>query len=378
MKVIGLMSGTSMDGITAALTEILEKDGKLDIKLLSYETFPYPEELREELMEVAEDGHLNDLCRLNFEIGEKFAEAAENLLNEEEVELIGSHGQTVCHLPPDGNGGKTYTLQIGEADVIAERTGIKTVADFRTRDVAAGGEGAPLIPFVDYKLFQSNSKNRVALNIGGIANITYLPTGGGKGEVIAFDTGPGNMVLDQLVRDLTDGRMNYDENGAMARRGEVSEQLLSKLMDNPYFDRSPPKSTGRKDFGKAFTNSVKERGRQMGMDTNDIIASVTAFTAESIKYSCDKYLRAVDELIAAGGGTENDTLMEELQNRVNFPVKTTDEFGIPPEAKEAVGFAILAYETNKGRPSNILGATGAKKYVVLGKISSGEVAENER
>ncbi len=381
MKVIGLMSGTSMDGITAAMVEIDEKVNGLKVELLRHKTTPYPEKIKNELIELVDKGDVDTLCRLNFQVGEQFASAAESVIDyRNEARLIGSHGQTVCHLSSEKEGGSTYTLQIGEPDVIAERTGIKTIADFRTRDLAAGGEGAPLIPYVDYKLFQSHSKNRVALNIGGIANVTYLPAEGTKSDVIAFDTGPGNMILDQLVRNITDGEKDFDENGEMARKGRVSDQLLSWLMGHPFLDKTPPKSTGRKDFGKFFANETEEQGRKMGLEPRDILASATVFTVESIKQGCENHLGKIDELIAAGGGTKNDFLMEELRKRLDFPVRTTKDFGIPPEAKEAIGFAILAYEANRGKSANIPGATGAKKFVPLGKISpgTGGIDENPR
>jgi len=378
MKIIGLMSGTSMDGITAALTAISESNNGISVDLLDYETRPYPEKVKRELLELTEGGDVETLCKVNFAVGEQFALAAESVIgNGKEVKLIGSHGQTVCHLSGKRCGNSTYTLQIGEPDVIAERTGIRTIADFRPRDIAAGGEGAPLIPYVDYKLFQSESRNRVALNLGGIANVTYLPAGGEKEDVLAFDTGPGNMVIDQLVRKTTDGEKEFDEGGNIAAKGNVDEEFLAWLMDNSYVKKTPPKSTGRKDFGRSYAEEVEEKGRKLGLSSGDILASVTAFTAESVKYGCEKYLGGIDEMIAAGGGTKNDFLMQELRRRSGLKVVTTKDFGIPPEAKEAVGFAILAYETSRGKSSNIPGATGAKRFVPLGKISPGEVDFNE-
>ena len=372
MKVIGLISGTSMDGITGALTDI-SGDEKLSVELLSYETTPYPDKLKEEVMSLTEGGDVESLCKANYEVGEQFARAAEALRasSEHEPELIGSHGQTVCHLPPADDRKETYTLQIGEPDVIAERTGITTIADFRVRDVAAGGEGAPLIPYMDFKIFQSESTSRASINLGGIANVTYLPAGGTLEDVIAFDTGPANMILDHLVRDLTNGQKEFDEGGEMAGRGKVKDQLLSWLMDHPFITKKPPKTTGRKHFGKAFSRKVLRKGGKLGLNDEDLLATVTAFTAESLRYNLDEYLGPVEEIIIAGGGAKNDTLVAELEARTNLPIKTTADFGIPPEAKEAIGFAIMAYETYHGRPSNVPGATGARKFVKLGKISPG-------
>lgn len=372
MKVIGLISGTSMDGITGALTDI-SGDEKLSVELLSYETTPYPDKLKEEVMSLTEGGDVESLCKANYQVGEQFARAAEALRasSGHEPELIGSHGQTVCHLPPMDDRKETYTLQIGEPDVIAERTGITTIADFRVRDVAAGGEGAPLIPYMDFKIFQSESTSRASINLGGIANVTYLPAGGTLEDVIAFDTGPANMILDHLVRDLTNGEQEFDEGGKTAGAGEVNDQLLSWLMDHPFIAKAPPKTTGRKHFGKDFSRKVLRKGNELELNDEDLLATVTAFTAESLRYNLDEFLGSVEEIIIAGGGAKNDTLLRELEERTNSPIRTTADFGIPPEAKEAIGFAIMAYETYHGRPSNVPGATGARKFVKLGKISPG-------
>ncbi len=370
MKIIGLISGTSMDGITAALAEISGKD-ELKVDLLKYKTTSYPDELKDLLMALTEGGDVESLCRANFKVGEQFSRAAKEIIDDsgKKPELIGSHGQTVCHLPPSDDSEETYTLQIGEPDVIAERTGITTIADFRIRDVAAGGEGAPLIPYVDFKLFQSDSTDRVSINLGGIANVTYLPAGGTLDDIIAFDTGPANMVLDQLVRDLTDGEKEFDPGGRLAGSGEVHGDLLSWLLDHPFIKKPPPKTTGRKDFGKKFARRILRKGRKFELKDEDLLATVTAFTVESLRYNIEEYLGPVDEMIIAGGGVKNDTLVKELKDRTGLKIKTSGNFGVPAEAKEAIGFAILAYETHNGRPSNVPGATGARKFVRLGKIS---------
>lgn len=379
MMVIGLISGTSMDGITTALVDISGED-ELKVDLLKYKTKPYPDELKDLLMSLTEGGDVESLCRVNFEVGEQFAKAAQEIIDSSEgnPELIGSHGQTVCHLPPADDCNETFTLQIGEPDVIAEETGITTIADFRTRDVAAGGEGAPLIPYVDFKLFQSDSTNRASINLGGIANVTYLPAGATLDDVLAFDTGPANMILDQLVRDLTDGEKEFDRGGKMAREGSVHSGLLSWLMDHPFIEKPPPKTTGRKHFGKNFSQRVLRKGRELELKDRDLLATVTAFTVESLMFNVDKYLGTIDELIIAGGGAKNDTLVGELKDKTGLPIKTTGDFGIPTEAKEALGFAILAYETHHGRPSNVPGATGAKKFVQLGKISPAGGGKGEK
>lgn len=370
MKIIGLISGTSMDGITAALADISGEE-ELKVDLLQYKTTPYSDELKDLLMALTESGDVESLCRANFKVGEQFSKAAKKIIDSsgKKPELIGSHGQTVCHLPPSNGREETYTLQIGEPDIIAERTGITTIADFRIRDIAAGGEGAPLIPYVDFKLFKSDSLNRASINLGGIANVTYLPAGGTLDDIIAFDTGPANMILDQLVRDLTNGEREFDQGGKMAGSGKVQEDLLSWLMDHPFIEKPPPKTTGRKDFGKKFSRRVLRKSRELELTDEDLLATVTAFTAESLKYNIEEYFGPIDELIIAGGGAKNHTLVNELEDRTGLEIKTSGDFGVPPEAKEAIGFAILAYETHHGRPSNIPGATGARKFVRLGKIS---------
>ncbi len=375
MNVIGLMSGTSMDGVTAALIELADPNQSFDFQLLDYETFDYPVELKRRILELVNGGDIEELTRLNYEIGQVFADAALELIHRSEVpvELIGSHGQTVCHLPSGGKDEMTYTLQIGEADVIAEETGVTTVSDFRPRDIAAGGEGAPLIPYVDYELFRSDSEDRVALNLGGIANVTYLPAGGNIDEVVAFDTGPANMVIDNLVRRFTDGEEEFDRDGKWAAQGSTDKVLLNWLMNQQFVKKEPPKSTGRKDFGENFANVVEEKGRSLELSKSDVLATVTSFTAEAISYNCKRYLDRIDTVITSGGGTNNEILMDELSRRMDARITTTEEFGLSSEAKEAAGFALLARETILSRPSNVPGATGAGRSVILGKIS--QVAE---
>jgi len=388
MLVIGLMSGTSMDGVTAALVDIEEEQkeiplkptSRLRVKLLTSETFSFPYEVREELLRLSETGDIHELCDMNFFLGEVFAQAALDIVAKagrelSEISLIGCHGQTMCHHP---RGLKKYnfrrpsTLQIGEIDVIAERTGITTIGDFRPRDIAAGGEGAPLIPYVDHVLFSSPERSRVLLNIGGIANVTYLPAGAGPNEIKAFDTGPGNMVIDRIVQKLSGGKLAYDVSGAMAAKGEINESLLKELMEHPFIKRKPPKSTGREEFGEPFAIWLLEEARERGLGPEDLVATVTAFTVESIVENCRRFLGPFEELIASGGGVRNLTIMRWLAERLpGVKVTTTEEYGIPVQAKEAVGFAILAYQALKKRPNNVPAATGAKEHVVMGKIAWG-------
>ena len=360
-----------MDGITAALVELVGENESFGFEMLDYETFSYPNKLKRRLLDLVDGGSVEELTRLNYELGQEFASAANELRRRSKasVDLIGTHGQTVCHLPRKNDLENTYTLQIGEAAVIAEETGVTTVSDFRSRDVAAGGEGAPLIPYVDYKLLRSETEDRIALNLGGIANVTYLPANATLEAITAFDTGPANMVLDNLVRSFSNGEEEFDRDGQWAAQGSTDEKLLSWLMDREFIKKEPPKSTGRKDFGKDFAERVEQKGRSLNLSKSDLLATVTSFTAESVSYNCKTYLEGIDTVIASGGGTRNETMMAELSRRLDARVTTTKEYGLPPEAKEAAGFAILAYETSLGRPSNVPGATGASRPVILGKVS---------
>jgi anhydro-N-acetylmuramic acid kinase len=324
---------------------------------------------------------VDELCRLNVLLGELFAEAAAKVadaagLDLEDVDLIGSHGQTVRHLPkPETRLGHTTrcTLQIGEPCVIAERTGITTVADFRPRDMAAGGEGAPLVPLVDYLLFRSSNLNRAILNIGGIANITFLPAGCALGDVLAMDVGPGNMVIDHLAGLLTSGRERCDRGGQMASRGMVHEPLLAELMEHPFLQRPPPKSAGREDFGAGFSEDLYVRALQRKLRAEDVIATATAFTAHAVHDAVKRFAPChVDEFVVSGGGVHNATLMRHLE-RLFDPIRVLalEALGMCSDAKEAVAFAVLANETLSGNPGNLPKVTGASRPAVLGKIVPG-------
>lgn len=377
------MSGTSMDGITAALVEIGEDEDseRIKVKLIAYETFPFSDSLRKKLFDLCNSGSVQELCVMNFYLGELFADAALQVIKKagkqpSEVDFIGSHGQTICHLPSGlasaGEFSRPSTLQIGEIDVIAEITGITTVGDFRPRDMAAGGQGAPLIPYVDYVLFASPDRNRVMLNIGGIANVTYLPAGGDLSTIKAFDTGPGNMIIDTVVQTLSGGEKKYDKDGMMAAAGRINGELLRNLLAHPFIYKFPPKSTGREDFGEPFAMQIINKAQLRGLTPEDLVATVTAFTVESIVENCRRFLGPFEELIVSGGGARNLTIMRWLAERLpGIKVTTTEEYGIPVQAKEAVGFAILAYQTLRGKPNNVPAATGARRHVVMGKISWG-------
>jgi anhydro-N-acetylmuramic acid kinase len=319
-----------------------------------------------------------EVARLNFVLGELFADAALRVLEScnlqpHEVDLIGSHGQTICHLPGEG-----ITLQIGEPSVIAERTGITTVADFRPRDMAAGGQGAPLVPLFDYLVLRHGERNRIVQNIGGIANLTWLPADGRVTDVRAWDTGPGNMVIDECMHLLTGGKQNYDENGELAAQGRVDEQWLQALMQHSYFEREPPKTAGREEFGAAFAARFVGDGKARGLNAADIVATATAFTAESIAASyrvlstqMGADSKCTTEVILGGGGAFNSTLRRMLAERIPHQVLTLEDVGIRSDAKEAMAFAVLAHEAFLGHTTNVPGATGASRHVVMGKIVPG-------
>ena len=375
-RVAGLMSGTSADGVDAAIVEFSR--GK--VELLGFRTVPYGAALRRQVFALfdARTACVEDLCHLNFVLGEVFAEALKKAaagagIPLESIHLVGSHGQTVCHLPRGRAWGRCQvrsTLQIGEPSVIAERTGITTVADFRPRDCAAGGEGAPLVPYADYVLFRHPTRGRAVQNIGGIANITYLPAGGARTDILAFDTGPGNMMIDRIASLASGGKKHMDAGGRLAAKGRVDVPLLASLMNHRFLRRPPPKSTGREEFGYALADRVYDCGRQAGLAPADILATVTALTAESIAEAYRRFLpRMPDEVILCGGGARNRTLRVRLAKTL-APARVTvsDEFGISADAKEAVSFAILARETILGRCGNVPAATGARRPVILGKV----------
>ena len=383
-RVIGLISGTSADGVDAALCEISGSGrGGLSVKLVAEHTEPYPDFIRKRVLRAcdAESGSSADVSELNFLLGELFAASAKQLLQTagvpaDSVDLIGSHGQTVSHIPPRTEG-TTFqlgaTLQIGEPAVIAERTGISVISNFRSRDMAAGGQGAPLVPFVDYLMFSSDTLNRVALNIGGISNLTWLPAGGRPEDTLAYDTGPGNMIIDALVQHITQGEESFDRDGIMAAAGTVFEPMLHEMLRHEYLQRPPPKSTGREEFGIEYAMRMFDFGNRHGAMPRDVVATVTEFTALTIANSIKQYIGprgAVQEVIVSGGGALNPIIMERLQRDLpDAKVQLSDEFGVPVKAKESIAFAILARESALGRPGNLPSATGAQGPRVLGSFS---------
>jgi anhydro-N-acetylmuramic acid kinase len=361
VRVAGIMSGTSLDGIDVAVVDIAS--GKT--QTVAHSTSAYSRDTRKRILRAAS---APDISRLNFELGELYAKAVVAACGRggvplESLDLAGCHGQTIYH---EGSGRRANTLQIGEASVIAERLGIPVVSDFRTRDIAAGGQGAPLVPFVDFLLFASTKWNRVALNIGGIANITVLPRAAKEDQVIAFDTGPGNMVIDQLVERMTSGKQRLDRNGAIGARGHVNRLLLDALLSDRWYKMPPPKTAGREQYGAEFV----DRLHATGLPPEDLIATATAFTAATIAAGVKHFAPGAQELIAAGGGTHNRQLMAHIAAFLpDCRITTTAEFGIDPDAKEAIAFAILAYRTWKHKTGNLPSATGARRPVILGKVT---------
>ena len=381
MLILGLMSGTSVDGIDAALVEFSGDGTSFTWKLRGFTCVPWADDMRNAILDACRpDAPIQLVTALNVRVGEEFAKAARQSAENAGVSLahiscIASHGQTVWHQPtPVVIAGEevTGTLQIGEPSVIAQRTGCVVVADFRTGDMAAGGQGAPLVPFADYTLFHSPQETRAIQNIGGIANVTYLPAKGGLENVVAFDTGPGNMLLDALIYRVSEGHLNYDAAGGMAAAGQVCVPLLNTFLEDEYFALPPPKTTGREQFGRAYAERFYQQAQALGCAGADILATATRLTAETIARAYRDWLLPkgkLDTIIVGGGGVHNQTLMQHLRNLL-APARITThlEYGLPDEAKEAVAFALLAYETLHGRPSNVPSATGASRPVVLGKI----------
>ncbi|MBM3773701.1 MAG: anhydro-N-acetylmuramic acid kinase [Acidobacteria bacterium] len=383
MRIAGIMSGTSLDGIDVAIVDIEGKRPGRRAERASpgrriagyvFHSRPYPERVRKAILGVSNCAtHTGEISRLNFLLGELYAERVRETCRLRRIplgsiELIGCHGQTIFH---QGQGARflgrpiASTLQIGEAAVLAERTGIPVISDFRTRDMAAGGKGAPLVAFTDYLLFTHPTRSRVAVNIGGIANVHGIPAGARPEDVIAFDTGPGNMVIDALMRESSGGRRAFDRDGRVAARGKVDRALLDELLRDPYYRQRPPKTAGREQYGSGFIERLKATGLAMP----DLIATATALTAATIALGIRKFLKG-GELIAAGGGVHNPQIMAHLAALLpDMAMATTADFGIDPDAKEAIAFALLAYETWHRRPANLPSATGARRPVILGKIT---------
>jgi len=386
MRVLGLMSGTSLDAIDVALVDIELRDRTLVVSLLGWTEEAWPSELRERIRgwsDAAAVVRVADIANASMEIGAHFAAAAQRGataagVSLQAVDLICSHGQTVHH-QVDGHGRAVSTLQLGEPAVIAERTGRTVVADFRPRDIAAGGQGAPLVSFVDALLFVQEEQAVAALNLGGIANVTIVPSGA-PFEAVAFDTGPANAPIDGCARRLLEQALDRD--GALAAAGEPSEQLLAELLAEPYFERPPPKSTGRELFGDAFVARILARAAELGLGVEDVLASVTELSALAAARAIARWSPAWPEIVhVSGGGTRNPTLMRALERHLaeEAPggrpaprLQLVDDAGLPAAAKEAVSFAILGHEALFARPNSLPGATGAGHASVLGAIWPGD------
>ena len=382
MLVMGLMSGTSADGIDVALAEIRGEPPKLRTRLLKHTSRAMPAALRTEILRIAEGGSCTagEISQLNFRLGMAFADAAKAACKDfrvarSRVKLIASHGQTIFHQgrPVSFLGRATAsTLQIGEPGVIAARTGIPTVGDFRVADMAVGGQGAPLVPYADYLLYGHEKIGRVSLNLGGIGNVTVLPASAEPKDVQAFDTGPGNMLMDALVWHFTKKQQKFDRGARLARQGELNVKLLKTLLRDPYLRLGPPKSTGREYYGRAYFQELLRLAKKHGAGPQDLIRTATEFTVASVVDALKRFVlrkTKVQQLIVSGGGAKNPLVMAQLAAALApIEVLRSSEVGVPGEAKEAYAFALLAYETWHRRPGNLPSATGARKAVVLGKV----------
>lgn len=381
--VVGAMSGTSADGVDVVVVNLEGHGRNIRWRLVAKEIVPYPIDIKKKILASSERGGVRDACLLNYVIGFLFAKAimsvmASSGISTSDVDAVGSHGQTVYHMPEYkeiGDIASRCSLQLGNPAVIAETTGLITVGDFRSRDIAAGGHGAPIIAYVDWALLTSNNTGRLIQNIGGIANVTVLPPNADLSEVYAFDTGPGNMVIDEVMRFLYG--VEFDASGTTAMEGDVSYTLLEELMENRFIKAPPPKTAGRQEFGRRFAEFVIKRGNRLGLSKKDIVATVTMLTVKSIVYNYDKYIlksfgKKFSEVILGGGGVKNKFILRELEKELrkrDLKLLTHEDVGIESKYKEALGMSVLAHEALSGIPNNVPGATGASRRVVMGLIA---------
>lgn len=380
MFVVGLMSGTSVDGIDAALCEISGAPPNLQARIIHGITADYPEGFQARVLTASQPdtGRVDELCKLNFLLAELFAEAtlrviAESGLRLADVDLIGSHGQTFWHAV-ESDGRVSSTLQLTEGAILAERTGLTTISNFRPRDIAVGGQGAPLTAYVDWLLLRHPTHWRAVQNIGGIGNVTFLPPlSDVVSEPLAFDTGPGNALIDSMIVQLTDGAQSFDRDAEMARGGRIDEEWLHELLEHPYYDLQPPKTTGRELFSKAMAAELIAEGRRRGNDAATMLATVTTLTAQSIADAYTRFAPApIAEVILGGGGRHNPVMLDLLRGLLNpAKVLTHEDIGMDSDNKEALVFAVLAYETWHGRPGTLPALTGGTHPVVLGQITPG-------
>ena len=383
--VVGMMSGTSVDGVDAALVEISGTDSEPKVKLLAFENKPYPPQVREKIFSLFTPANatVDKVGYMNFLLGEIYAKSALSVIAKvgmkpEEIDVIGSHGQTIWHAPipesPDGIP-VAYTVQIGEGSVIAERTGILTVSDFRVADMAAGGQGAPLVPFSEYLLYRREKETILLQNIGGIGNMTVMPAGAKPRDVFAFDTGPGNMIIDAVISAVTGGEKTYDAGGETAAKGRVCNALLDILKEEPYYRQPLPKTTGREHFGVQYTEKILSWWKENPIPVEDLLATVTDLTAYSIADAYERYVLPkyrASEIIVGGGGSYNATLLRFMKERFaphGVAVRTQEDLGLSSDAKEAVAFALMADCCMRGKANTLPSVTGAEHPAVMGKIS---------
>lgn len=384
-RVVGMMSGTSVDGVDAALVEISGTDSEPKVKLLAFENKPYPPQVREKIFSLFTPANatVDKVGYMNFLLGEIYAKSALSVIEKagmkpEEIDVIGSHGQTIWHAPipesPDGIP-VAYTVQIGEGSVIAERTGILTVSDFRVADMAAGGQGAPLVPFSEYLLYRREKETILLQNIGGIGNMTVMPAGAKPRDVFAFDTGPGNMIIDAVISAVTGGEKTYDAGGETAAKGKVCNALLDILKEEPYYRQPLPKTTGREHFGVQYTEKILSWWKENPIPVEDLLATVTDLTAYSIADAYERYVLPkyrASEIIVGGGGSYNATLLRFMKERFaphGVAVRTQEDLGLSSDAKEAVAFALMADCCMRGKANTLPSVTGAEHPAVMGKIS---------
>lgn len=376
-RVLGLMSGTSLDGLDACLARFWDEGGRVRFEIEAFATYPYPDDLKAAVIRQMDPAtsRVDELCALDAWLGEWFAAGALRLLSEhgvspDDVDLVGSHGQTIFHQP---TGAHPSTMQLGDGSVIAVKTGLTTIHDFRPADMAAGGQGAPLVPYADRVLFADPHRAIALLNLGGIANVTLLAPGGT--ELLAFDTGPGNMILDRFVERMTRGAERYDADGRIARRGRVRPELLDEWLAHPFLLKAPPKSTGREEFGHAYADARYDEGVARGVSPEDLVATATAFTAHAVAQALRAWasprLRP-ERVLVSGGGARNPILMELLQRALApAEVLSLEAAGVSADAKEALAFALFAYQAARGLGNHAPEATGAREALVLGKIAPG-------
>lgn len=371
---VGLMSGTSLDGVDAALVDIQGSGLETKLQLIEFTSYPLGNDIVEKIKEVLsiENSSVDKICSLNVELGYVFSEAVKAVcakanVSLEQLTFVASHGQTIYHLPVPRFNQVSSTLQIGESSVIAEETKTTVVSDFRTRDMAVKGQGAPIVPYSEFVLYRDADRTRLLQNIGGIGNVTVIPKGAQMTELLAFDTGPGNMIIDELCQYFY--QQPYDKNGIYAAGGKVHLDLLDELMEHPFIKRTYPKTTGREDFGVEYTTALIEKWKQK-IEPDDLIATATQFTARSIAENVRPFANEQTDLIIGGGGSYNPTLVQMIRNELpELTVLVQEDIGYSSEAKEAIAMTVLANQTLNHLPSNVPSATGAEKPVILGKIT---------